>query len=165
MPGFRCLMPVLLACLLWLPVSVQALQKGEFPPPLSGTTLDGQAFDLEHSRGRPILLKVGTTWCPSCGEQTEEINKIRAFIDQHDIAYIEVFVQESEKKVRSFFTRANHRPPEQVVLDQGAIARALNIYVIPRLILIDSGYRVFRDGDPLASTALKQELEQMLTEK
>lgn len=155
----------LLAMALLLPPSAFALQKGDTPPTLTGRILDGGDFDLRESKGRPIILKVGTTWCPSCGQQTEEIGKIRDFIDRHDIEYIEIFVQEREKTVRSFINRSGHHKPDQVVLDQGRIARALNIYAIPRLILIDGDYRVFRDGDPLSSGQLQQQLEKMLTKK
>jgi hypothetical protein len=49
-------------------------------------------------------------------------------------------------------------------MDQGKIASALNIYLIPRLILIDKNLRVYRDSDPLPRSLLKQELQKMVEE-
>jgi thiol-disulfide isomerase/thioredoxin len=153
---------LLLALSLALPTALLALQTGEPLPDISGTTLDGAAFDLKNFKGKTILLKVGTTWCPGCIAQAQEIDKIRDFLKQQDVQYIEVFVQESPARINSFFTRYNLSPPDETILDSGKIARALNVYLIPRLILIDSDHNIYRDGEPLAATELKQTIAQML---
>ena len=84
---------------------------------------------------------------------------------ENNIQFVEVFIQENKKKVQKFLSKNNHQQPDVVIIDQGAIARALNIYLIPRLVLIDKDFQVYRDGDPLPSNILKQELQKMLTEK
>jgi len=156
---------VLLFTSLSIPTTAYALKKGELFPALSGTTLEGKKFSIKGLKGQPILLKVGTTWCPTCIQQSQEISKIRDFLTENDIQYIEIFIQESNKKVQKFLDKNNHEDPDVVIIDQGAIARDLNIYLIPRLIIVDKDFVVYRDGDPLPSNALKHELLEMLTEK
>lgn len=163
MPGLKICITALLALLLTVPSSALALKQGEPLPELSGTTLEGKELNINSLKGQPILLKVGTTWCPTCGQQTKEIDKLRTYLTEHDVQYIEVFVQEQAKNVEQFFSKKNHQQPDVVILDQGNIARALNLYLIPRLLLIDKNFKVYRDGDPLMAEDLKQELQKMLT--
>ena len=165
MPKSKIIIAFLLLTLLSIPATVFALKQGEPFPALSGTTLEGQDFSINSLKGQPILLKVGTTWCPTCSQQSQEINKLRGFLTENDIKYIEIFIQESKNKVQKFLDRNGHQRPDVVILDQGAIAKDLNIYQIPRLIFINKDYAVYRDGAPLRSNALQHELLQMLTEK
>lgn len=169
MPGLKfitvAIKTIVLVTILGLPATVLALQAGDPLPGLSGTTLEGTEFSVNSLKGRPILLKVGTTWCPTCGQQSQEINRIRAFLTENDIQYIEVFIQENQKKVQNFLGKNNHLHPDIVILDQGKIANALNVYLIPRVILIDENLHIYRDSDPLSSAALQQELQKMLTKK
>jgi thiol-disulfide isomerase/thioredoxin len=165
MPMFKFITTVLVITLLSIPSQVLALKAGELLPTLSGITLEGTEFSISSLKGQPILLKVGTTWCPTCGQQSQEIDKLRGFMAENQIQFVEVFVQESEKKVRKYFSKKGYQIPDVVIIDQGKIARALNIYLIPRVILIDKNLQVYRDSDPLPSDVLKQELQKMLTEK
>jgi len=155
----------LLITLLHIPTVVFALQKGEPFPPLSGKTLTGENFNFSSLKGQPILLKLGTTWCPTCGQQSEEINQLHDFIVENEIKFVEVFIQESPKTVIKNFSKSGHHNPDVIIMDQGKIAGKLNIYLIPRIILIDKDFNIYRDGEPLPKEALKQELQNMLTEQ
>ena len=165
MPILKFITAVLLIILLSIPVTVFALKKGEQFPALSGTTLEDEEFSISSLKGQPILLKVGTTWCPTCGQQSAEIDKLRGFMTENDIQFVEVFIQENKKKVRKYFSKKDLQLPDVVIIDNGKIARALNIYLIPRVLLIDKDFQVYRDGDPLPGDVLKQELQKMLTEE
>jgi thiol-disulfide isomerase/thioredoxin len=165
MPRLKFITIVLLLTLLSIPSVVLAFKAGDPLPGLTGTTLEGSEFSISSLKGRPILLKVGTTWCPTCGQQSQEIDKLRGFMTANDIQFVEVFVQENEKTVRKYFKQHGQQIPDVVLTDQGEIANALNIYLIPRVILIDKTLHIYRDGDPLPSSALQQEMQKMLTEK
>ncbi|MDX2479852.1 MAG: TlpA disulfide reductase family protein [Desulfuromusa sp.] len=165
MPKLKLLTTALLITILTIPSVVWALKTGDPFPSLSGTTLEGAEFSISSLKGQPIILKVGTTWCPTCGQQSKEIDKLRGFMTENEIQFVDVFIQENEKKVRKYFSGDGHQIPDVVIIDQGEIARALNIYLIPRVILIDKDFQVYRDSDPLPSDVLKQELEKMLIQK
>ena len=155
---------LLLTIFLSLPATGFALQKGDPFPPLSGTTLQGEQFDLISLKGQPILLKLGTTWCPTCTQQSEAIDQLHNFTTENKIKFVEVFIQENPKTVLKNFSKTGHNSPDVILMDQGQIASKLNIYLIPRIILIDKNFNVYRDGEPIAKEALKQELQKMLTE-
>ena len=165
MPRLKIYLIVLCAVILLVPTVSWSLQKGTQLPELLGHNLNGDKINISEFRGKPILLKVGTTWCPTCGQQSREITKLRDFISANNISYVEVFIQETADNVQNYFDNSDYLRPDNIILDQGNIARALNIYLIPRLILVDKNFKIFRDGDPLMSGALKTQLTKMLTEK
>lgn len=165
MPRLKIYLIVLFAVVLLAPTASWSLQKGTQFPELSGHNLNGDKISLSQFKGKPILLKIGTTWCPTCGQQSREITKLGNFISDNNISYVEIFIQETADKVQNYFDNSDYLRPDSIILDQGNITRALNIYLIPRLILVDRNFKVFRDGNPLMSGSLKSQLKKMLTEK
>lgn len=162
MHHLKSIVAALVFLLAFLPGAALALEKGSEFPKVGGQTLDDTRYSLGELQGRPLLLKVGTTWCPTCKEQAQEIKKIRDFLIENDVQYVEVFIQQSAAAVKQFFAAEDFDEPDLILLDQGTIARVLNVYVIPRIILIDSDFTVFRDGEPLFAADLKDELQAML---
>ena len=144
-----------------LPVTSFALQKGDMFPPLPATTLEGESFNLGQLDTQPILLTIGATWCSGCRNLSREIDKIRPFLAEQGIKYVEVFLNESEKKVRKHLSESTFQPPDLILLDNKIISRALNVRMIPRMILIDKNFTVYRDGSSLSSVSLQQELLEM----
>ena len=165
MPGRQKIIILVMHLLLLLPSLALALQQGDKFPALTGKLLSGGNFEFKQLEGKPILIKIGTTWCPACEEQSADIKKLDTFLNQHQIQYVEVFVQESATTVERFLTHQKYRRPDVAVLDSGTIARELNIYTIPRVILVNKDFRVARDGTPLDEKAMKNQLQQMLTGK
>lgn len=150
--------------LLLSPLSAFALKKGDPFPDLKGATLDGGSFELSSLKGEPILLKVGTTWCGTCKSQYETISQISDYLKENHIRFVDVFIQEKEKTVRKYLTKGDTLLPDAIILDQGEIHKALNVYLIPRVLLIDKNYRVYRDGSDLSADELKQMISSMLAE-
>ncbi|NOY13314.1 MAG: redoxin family protein, partial [Deltaproteobacteria bacterium] len=101
-------------------------------------------------------------WCGTCDEQSKTISELHDFLSENNIRSVEVFVQESTTRVQKYFAGKGYRRPDQILLDDGEIAKKLNVYVIPRLILVDENYRVYRDGGNLSNSGLREKLEQML---
>ena len=155
---------IILSIILCFPLIAAALQKGEVFPGFKGETISGAQFELDSLKGEPILLKIGTTWCPTCREQTKTIDGLRDFLTENGIHYVDVFIQESKKKVDKYFIKNDYRLPEITILDKGDISRKLNIYLIPRVILIDRDFKVYRDGDILAEKSLKEQLLSMIAD-
>ena len=68
-------------------------------------------------------------------------------------------------KVEKYFSENGYHLPETVILDDGDIAEQLNIYLIPRIILIDREFNIYRDGDTISGGNLKDKLQEMLATK
>lgn len=151
------------AILALIPLSASALQKGDAFPELKGKTIEGTDFDLTAFKGESILLKIGTTWCGACRMQNKAISSISNYLKENKVHVVDVFLQESEKTVRKYFTNEGYELPETIVLDEGDIHKSLNVYLVPRVILIDKSYKVYRDGVEISSKNLKKRLEAMLT--
>lgn len=139
-----------------------AVPVGDQAPDFQASTLAGKDFRLSDYRGELILLKIGTTWCPSCKTQTQAIDTIRPFLADNDVRYIDVYIDESAASVTRYFDKGRYQRPTAVVLDTGQAHRAYNVYVIPRLLLIDRDFRVVRDGDALPAGKLKRLVEKYL---
>jgi thiol-disulfide isomerase/thioredoxin len=150
------------AMLALISLPAAALQKGETLPELKGKTIEGTDFDLSAFKGEPILLKIGTTWCGACRMQTKAISGISDYLKENKVRFVDVFLQESEKTVRKYFAEDGYELPETIVLDEGDIHKNMNVYLVPRVILIDKNYKVYRDGNSISSTNLKKMLEAML---
>lgn len=155
---------LLILLLIALPQPAKALlKKGATLPELSGETLTAEPFNSDSLKDTRFVLKLGTTWCGTCSEQSQEINELRDFLKEQNVQYIDVFIQESAQTVRSYFEKKGLQLPDQTILDGGQIARQLNVYVIPRLIVVDKGLRVVRDGANLSKTELKKLLTEAPT--
>ena len=155
---------MLLGGLLISPSGLLAMQKGEQLPPLPGTLLDGKTFNLGQLEGKPVLLMIGTTWCPGCGTQRKQIEKIRALLAEQGVQYVEVFLREDEAKVGQYFKKNDFQLPDFVFLDQGVISRGLHVRLIPRVLLVDAHAKVYRDGATLSGASLLKEITAMLKE-
>jgi len=165
MPKPRLLTLFLLLAMLAIPSLSVALQKGETFPPFSGKDLDGGTFELSSLKGTPVVIKIGTTWCGTCQEQEREIGKISGYLKDNGIHYVDIFIQESASKVRKYLSKDGRPMPDTVILDDGDIARSVNVYLIPRVILLDRDHKVYRDGDPLSSKNLQKQLQAILNNR
>ena len=150
---------------LLLPCHSSAQQSSEAFPAISGKTLAGGKFELTGLKGKPVLIKIGTTWCGACQQQSKEIEELSGFLKSNHIHFIDVYVQESAATVNQYLHDNGMSPPETVILDDGGIAKQLNVYLIPRVILLDKEHKIYRDGGIISSKNLKETLQAMLDNK
>ncbi len=84
---------------------VQTPLVGHEAPSLTGTTLDGQPFDLASLRGRWVVVNFFASWCPPC--QQEEPNLV-TFAFQHrqpgGVALVGVVYDDTASAARSFLS-------------------------------------------------------------
>src|SRR3972149_5627215 len=75
---------------------------GEPTPPIVGTTLDGEAFDLASLRGRPVLVNF---WGPGCVPCRDEFPLFTRKLDEHradGIALVGVLAGDAPEGARDF---------------------------------------------------------------
>jgi peroxiredoxin len=142
-------------------MTVWAVEIGAAPPDIQLKDVAGQDFRLSDHRGELIILKLATTWCPTCRQQSAEFHEMAAFLKEKNIRIVEVFLQDSEKMVRDYLASEQFESPFNAMIDDGQALKAYNVYLIPRVLLIDRDFRVLRDGNILTAEQITAEFEKV----
>lgn len=124
--------------------------------------LRGETVRLSDFKGRPILLKLGTTWCPACVEQRRELRLATTELKAAGVVVVEVYLQESAAQVEKTVTGDATPLAATILIDDGKVQRDYNVYTIPRVILIGTDFRVRRDGSLLTADELRQQLPALI---
>lgn len=156
------LLSLLLTLLLLAPAA--AIEIGTVAPDFELETLDGKAVRLSDYRGQIILLKLATTWCPTCKQQSQEIKDVDDFLADNEVTVVEVFIQDSRKMVEKYLEGEEFAMPFVALLDDGSALKAYNVYLIPRVLLIDREFNIRRDGSLIPSRELIKQVEKIVGE-
>ena len=148
---------VFLLGLLWLPVWAGAFEVGDPAPDFTQSNLDGQEVSLSDFKGRVVLLKLATTWCPTCKELSGTIEDLGPYLKEQDVAFLDVYVQDSEKLIRKSIANRDYVMEYHPILDDGEAYTKYSVYLIPRLLIIDREMKVAYDsaGEVLDKRQLK----------
>lgn len=162
--NYRWIHLTLLLLLLVVPASsVHAdLAPGTVVPDFALTDMAGRQIRLSDYKGHPFILKLATTWCPSCREQSAELIEAKDFLIKNKVPVIEVFVDDTEDEVRKYMVKNPLAGPHASILDDGQVYKAYNVYLIPRVIIVDRNFQVKRDGSVIKAAALKPMLKELL---
>jgi len=141
----RPFIPLVCACLLTLACSAgEDVPKGppakiavDAPAPdFRLQDLKGREVTLGALRGRPVLLVFGTTWCPYCREEIPRIKEIYAKGRGKNLEVLNIYINETEKKVGEFAAR--YALPYPVLLDRdGKVAEKYQVRGVPMIVLVD----------------------------
>lgn len=142
-----------------------AVEIGAAAPDFELPTLDGKQVRLSDFKGQIVVLKLATTWCPTCKQQSEEIRDAGNFLRDNNVAVVEVFLQDSEKMVREYLQGEKYVMPFTALLDNGKALKAYNVYLIPRTLVIDKEFKVRRDGSLVTARELIVEIEKIAGKK
>ena len=159
---FRLILAIFLVVLSASMVQAE-FRAGATAPGFELADMEGRTVKLADYKGHPFILKLATTWCPSCKQQSAELAKAGDFLKENNIPVIEVFVDDTEEEVRAYTEKFPISGPHVTILDDGTAYKAYNVYLIPRLLVIDKDFKVRRDGSVLEAGGLKKSLQKLLT--
>ena len=127
---------IIVSCL--APAVAVALETGTQAPGFKLKSLQGEDVSLADFKGRLVLLKLATTWCPTCKQLSAEIEKAGEFLKEKNVVVLDVFVQDSPEMIEKYL--GDTEPPMSfyALIDDGQVYDAYNVYLIPRLLLIDA---------------------------
>lgn len=128
------------------PVSAVAIEIGSQAPDFKLKNLDGQEVSLSDFNGRLVLLKLATTWCPTCKQLSAEIKKVGEFLKEKNVVFLEVFVQDSQKMIEKYLGDTVPPMTFHALLDDEQVYEAYNVYLIPRFLVIDADQAVRFDS-------------------
>jgi peroxiredoxin len=120
------------------PAAALAIETGTLAPDFTLKSLQGKEVSLADFHGRVVLLKLATTWCPTCKELSAEISKVGKFLEEKNAVVLEVFVQDSPAMIKKYLGNTEHPMTFHALLDDGQAYEAYNVYLIPRLLLVDA---------------------------
>lgn len=131
--------------LLLAPALASALGAGDPAPDFTLKDLDDQEYSLSDFKGRVVVLKLATTWCPSCKQLSDEIEDLGPYLKEQNAVFLDVYVQDSPSMVRKSLKKRDFVVESHALLDDGQAYTDYNVYVIPRLLIIDQQQKVAND--------------------
>ena len=116
---------------------------GRALPPLAGTDLNGQAWNLAELKGRPVLVNFWATWCAPCKEEMPTLQTL-AELEGERLVVLAVNVREQASRAARFVQSAGLTQLHVLPDPRGANARAWGVGVFPTTVLIDRQGRAIR---------------------
>jgi len=108
---------------------------GRTAPSFEAVTLDGDPFDLEAVRGKPVVLAFWASWCGPCRLELPALSKLQA--ERDDIAIYAVNVDRDRRKADAFLRKIEVDLP--VVWDNQSVAMGqYDVLSMPTMFLLDA---------------------------
>jgi len=150
--------PFLAIFILCFTTPLSALEINSTAPNFTLRNLDGKSVSLRDYQGKMVILKLGTTWCPGCRDQSKELQELDSFIKDAGITLIEVFLDDPAEEVRAY--RSGHAMKSTVVtlLGDNRLIRDYGVYAIPRLLILSAEQKILRDSTGLRAEEIKAEI-------
>lgn len=111
---------------------------GSTAPPIVGTTLDGEPFDLATYRGRPVIVNF---WGPSCIPCRDEFPQFLRKLEEHaadDLAIVGILTDDPPEPARRFVADYGATWPTVVDPDE-SLKRAYRVVARPHTWFVDRG--------------------------
>jgi len=118
------------------PAGGQRAAVGEPAPPIVGTTLDGEAFDLAALRGRPVIVNF---WGPSCVPCRDEFPLLAAKLSEHAadaLSIVGVLTDDPPEPARAFVAAYGATWPTVIDPDR-AVKTAYRVAARPQTYFVD----------------------------
>lgn len=144
-----------------LTLSSFALPVGEQAPDFTLENLSGQTVNLSDYRGRYILLKIGSTQCPTCVEQIKTIREIGNFLKEKDIVFLDVFLRDTKEMIEKSLKGEGFPMTAEALVGDYKVYKAYNVFLIPRVILIDPDLKIVRDGSVWSASDIKRQIDSL----
>ncbi|MEI2778906.1 MAG: TlpA disulfide reductase family protein [Tetrasphaera sp.] len=137
------------------------------PVELTGTTLDGTAWSIGTTRGKPLVINLWASWCPPCQKEApaiKEVSEKTAFADT--VAFLGINQRESAETAAAQVRAWGHTFPT-LSDDGGTALLALQgkAAAMPSTLVLDRDGRIAAwVGGPVTAATLTGLIEDVLAE-
>jgi thiol-disulfide isomerase/thioredoxin len=132
---------------------------GALAPNFEWTATDGKLIRLSDLRGKVVVINFWATWCVPCREEMPALNRLAR--SSPDIVFLEVDLQESGEKVRSFVDQLALEHLVPLLDPDGNTTRRYGVLSLPWTFFVDREgiIRHMEIGGPLSEERVKQGIE------
>jgi len=132
---------------------------GALAPNFARTAPGGSVTRLSDLRGRVVVVNFWATWCVPCRQEMPALDRVAR--SQPDVAVVEVDLQESGDKVRSFLSQLALDRLIPVLDTDGATTRRFGVLSLPSTFFIDREgvIRHVELGGPLSDDQIRRGLQ------
>ena len=131
---------------------------------LTGTALDGTAFDLKSLRGKVVLLEFWATWCGPCIKEIPALKERYAAFHSRGFEIVGISIDAAEDKAKLVeFVQERQLPWIQLHDSKSELFNRLHGVSVPYCLLLDREGRVILQE--ARGELLKRKLEEMFTEE
>jgi len=134
----------------------------DFGKDLNLTDHTGKATRLADFKGKVVLLKLATTWCPSCAQLSRELAAIGEFLGEKDVVLLEVFLQDTPEMIARHLEGKRLPMQHYALIDDLQAYRGYSIYLIPRLLVVDREQKVRYDNGAAATILPAAEIRKLV---
>ncbi|OLD10251.1 MAG: hypothetical protein AUJ06_02395 [Chloroflexi bacterium 13_1_40CM_3_70_6] len=147
-----------LAALLWpaLPFNRQfAGPTGANAPDFEYNAPGGSVLRLSDHRGRVVVVNFWATWCLPCRQEMPALQRVAS--GESDVVFLEVDLQESGDRARSFMDQLGLDRLRPILDTDGATTRRFGVLTLPSTFFVDRGgvIRHLELGGPLSDEQIR----------
>lgn len=117
-------------------------------PPIVGTTIDGQLFDLRRfALGKPVVIALTSTSCPLCKKYTPTLAQLERDYAERGVSFVFVGSIASDDLAAARQIRDHHKLQGPYLLDlNGGLLQKLNAKTTTEVFLLDSEHQLVYRG-------------------
>ncbi len=125
--------------------------------------LDGRTRRLEEWRGKWVLLKLGTTHCPNCSVELEEMAKVKDQLQGLGVEILDIYLRENKRSVTKYLEKTGVDLQRTILYDwRGRLVTDYGVSIIPHLVLVDPGGAITWQGEFTPGEELLKLLESQI---
>jgi thiol-disulfide isomerase/thioredoxin len=106
-------------------------------PNFKATTLDGQKYNNDAVKGKPVLLQFWATWCQYCKHDQDAVDTIAKEFAGKGLLVLAVDAGESKKTVKDYLAKSPRSVPI-VLMENTNLAAMFAAKSYPLYVLIDA---------------------------
>jgi peroxiredoxin len=116
------------------------LQYDKPAPPVDGTLLDGEAFNLAEHRGKIVVLVFYASWCSACGSAVGAFDNLTEKFGQDKVLVLGINLDKSLDECRQYVSKREMRFPQFFAgpWTDSDLRKAFRVINVPTSFVIDA---------------------------